>query len=127
MIANVTLLLSMPRHPKKVEKALPEQTLVVDNGAYTIKAGYATPSPNPDTDCHVIPNCIAKSRDSRIWIGAQLENCADYGDMTFRRPVQKGYLVSWEAEKEIWEKTFFDKAAKVKVPPLANMETMDWH
>ena len=88
---------------------------MVDNGAYTIKAGFATQSPDPETDCHVIPNCLAKSRDNRVWIGNQLQDCNDFGDMVFRRPVQKGYLVNWEAEKEIWDNTFFDKNAKLKV------------
>lgn len=105
----------MPRQSKVVEHVLPEQSLVIDNGAYTLKAGFATAVPDPNTDCHVIPNCLAKSRDNRVWIGAQLEHCADFGDMVFRRPVQKGYLVNWEAEKEIWENAFFDKAAKLKV------------
>ena len=80
-----------------------------------MKAGFATPSPNEETDCRAIPNCIAKSRDNRLWVGAQVEKCADYGDMTFRRPVQKGYLVNWEAEREIWDNTFFDRAAGLKV------------
>lgn len=105
----------MPRQAKTVEHTLQKQTLVVDNGAYTIKAGFATQAPNTETDCHVIPNCLAKSRDGRVWVGSQLENCADFGDMTFRRPVQKGYLVNWEAEKDIWENTFFEKGAKLKV------------
>ena len=105
----------MPRQSKAVERTVPERVLVVDNGAYTIKAGFANPSPDPDTDCHVIPNCIAKSRDNRVWIGAQMESCSDYGDMAFRRPVQKGFIVNWEAEREIWEKTFLAKDAKVKV------------
>jgi actin-related protein len=43
--------------------------------------------------------------------------------MVFRRPVEKGYLVNWEAEKEIWEESFFDDKAKLKVlhtfPPVA--------
>ncbi|MCJ1281372.1 Actin- protein 6 [Xylographa opegraphella] len=107
----------MPRQSKAVERILPERTLVVDNGAYTIKAGFANSLPNPDTDCHVIPNFIAKSRDNRIWIGAQMEECSDYGDMGFRRPIQKGFLVNWEAEREIWEKTFLAKDAKVKCDP----------
>ena len=105
----------MPRQSKAVERSLPERVLVVDNGAYTIKAGFANAVPDPDTDCHVVPNCIAKSRDNRVWIGAQMEKCSDYGDMAFRRPVQKGFLVNWEAEKEIWEKTFLAKDAEVKV------------
>ncbi|KAG9693640.1 Actin/actin-like protein, partial [Aureobasidium melanogenum] len=69
------------------------QTLVVDVGAWSLKAGYAS----SDT-CHVAPNCIAKSRDNKTYVGSQLSQCTDYGDMTFRRPVQKGYIVNWPAE-----------------------------
>ena len=105
----------MPRQPKVVDHVLSERTLVLDNGAYTMKAGFATQDPNPETHCHVIPNCIAKSRDNRIWVGNQLDNCNDFGDMIFRRPVQKGYLVNWEAERQIWDNTFLDKSAVLKV------------
>ena len=123
----------MPRQSKPVERTLPDCTLVLDNGAYTMKAGFANPSPDPDTDCYVIPNCIAKSRDNRVWIGAQMENCLDYGDMAFRRPIQKGCLVNWEAEREIWENTFLAKDAKVKVvlsipsPARTNCSQCDPH
>ncbi|KAI9820204.1 MAG: Actin- protein 6 [Pycnora praestabilis] len=107
----------MPRQAKSTEQALPEQTLIVDNGAYSIKAGFATPAADLDESCKVIPNCIARGRDKRIWIGAQLEKCKDFGEMAFRRPVEKGYLVNWEAEKEIWDNSFFDKDAKLKCNP----------
>lgn len=112
----------MARQSKTVEKArppsrtLPDKILVIDNGAYSMKAGYTTPNPD-ESHCITIPNCLAKSRDNRVWIGAQLEKCVDFGDMVFRRPLQKGYLVNWESEKEIWENTFFDKGAKIKVTP----------
>lgn len=33
----------------------------------------------------------------------------------FRRPVEKGYLVNWEAEKEIWDLTFLDKESPLAV------------
>ena len=79
-----------------------------------MKAGFATPSPDPEKDCLLVPNCIGKSRDKRLWIGSQLEDCKDYGEMAFRRPVEKGYVVNWEAEKEIWDNTFFDKGAQLK-------------
>jgi actin-related protein 6 len=72
------------------------RTLVVDVGAWSLKAGYASDDNN--TDCHVAPNCIAKSRDNKTYVGSQLSQCADYGDMTFRRPVQKGYIVNWPAQ-----------------------------
>ena len=102
------------RPPKFV---LPERTLVVDNGADTIKAGFASKSPSVD-NCHVIPNCIAKVPGSqKTWVGAQWDHCTDFAEMAFRRPVQKGYLVNWEAEREIWDQEFFDKGAKLYCDP----------
>ena len=108
----------MPRQTKAAEYALPEHTLIVDNGAYSIKAGFATTLSDPEKDCHVVPNCMARSRDKRVWVGSQLESCKDFGEMAFRRPVEKGYLVNWEAEKEIWDSTFFDKGAQLKARVL---------
>lgn len=105
----------MPRHAKPTAPPPPPNTLIVDNGAHTIKAGFAPSEPDVDAQCQIIPNCIARGRDRRVWIGAQLEKCKDFGEMAFRRPVEKGYLVNWEAEKEIWESAFFDKDAKLKV------------
>jgi hypothetical protein len=67
---------------------MPQRTLVVDNGSYTIKAGFAKASSSYD-DCHIIPNCIVRSRDRRVLVGTQLESCRDYGGMAFRRPVEK--------------------------------------
>lgn len=104
----------MPRQAKAAEPSLPVQTLVVDNGAYTIKAGFATPTSTLE-DCLIIPNCIAKDRGKRVWVGPQLEDCNDFGEIAIRRPVEKGFLVNWEAEKGIWDQTFFKSNAKLKV------------
>ncbi|THZ70891.1 actin-related protein-like protein 6 [Aureobasidium pullulans] len=71
-------------------------TLVVDVGAWSLKAGYASLDSN--NSCHVAPNCVAKSREGKTYVGSQLSQCTDYGEMTFRRPVQKGYVVNWPAE-----------------------------
>ena len=95
---------------------LPDKTFIIDNGAYTMKSGYA-----PDTStlqdeqtalsaCTSIPNAIAKTRGNRVYIGAQLSNqITDVNEMAFRRPVEKGYIVNWETQKEIWEHSFFDE------------------
>ncbi|KAI9840297.1 MAG: Actin- protein 6 [Sclerophora amabilis] len=107
----------MARPKKAPSRRLAEKTLVIDNGAYSLKAGFATSDPEFEAKCHTIPNCMGKARDRRVWIGSQLENCNDFGEMAFRRPVEKGYLVNWEAEKEIWDSTFFDRDAKLKCDP----------
>ncbi len=104
----------MPRPAKPAERVLPDQTLIIDNGAFTMKAGFAKSSPTLD-DCQTIPNCLARDRGKRVWVGSQLEKCNDFGEITFRRPVEKGFLINWEAEKAIWDNTFIDKGAKLAV------------
>ncbi|KAI5815180.1 actin family [Pyronema omphalodes] len=94
----------------------PPTTLVVDNGSYTIKAGFGSSSPSYD-DVYLIPNCIARTRDRRSLVGTQLETARDFGGMAFRRPVEKGYLVNWEAEKEIWDRTFLETDSPVHADP----------
>ncbi|KAK1050484.1 Actin- protein 6 [Friedmanniomyces endolithicus] len=94
---------------------LASRTLILDNGAHTIKAGFSShlsSTPISTTACHVIPNCIARStRDRRTYIGPELTTCADFGDLAYRRPVEKGYVVNWEGEKAIWERGFLANAA----------------
>ena len=104
----------MPRVAKSAERVLPERSLVIDNGAYTIKAGFATPAPDIE-GCQVIPNCLAKDRGKRVWIGNQLFKCQDFGEIAFRRPVEKGFIVNWEAQKAVWDSTFIDKGAALAV------------
>lgn len=79
-----------------------------------MKAGFATSTPNLE-DCHVIPNCLARDRGKHVWIGAQLEKCNDFGEIAFRRPVEKGFIVNWETEKAVWDGTFIEKKSKLAV------------
>lgn len=93
------------------------RTLVLDNGAYTIKAGFSSPLIEEPASPRLIPNCIARDREKKIYVGSQLSTCKDFSEIVFRRPVEKGYLVNWEAEKEIWEHEFFDTGAKLFCDP----------
>ena len=111
----------MPRATKPAEKALPSQTLIIDNGAFTIKGGFGTENPTTEY-CHVIPNCIGRDRGRRVWIGSQLEKCTDFGEIAFRRPVEKGFLVNWEAEKAIWDNSFIDNGAPLQVGRISFFE-----
>ncbi|KAL1610460.1 Actin-related protein 6 [Paraconiothyrium brasiliense] len=100
--------------PKKKAKAsVPSQTLVIDNGAYTLKAGLVSHEAINLSydDCSVIPNCIARSaRDKRTYIASELAECKDFGELAFRRPVERGFIVNWEAQKAIWEHEFMGAA-----------------
>lgn len=111
---------STSRSKPKTTSTLRPKTLILDAGAHTIKAGYASHTstsasgPDPDTACHVIPNCIARSaRDRRTYVGSQLSACQDFGELAFRRPVEKGFITNWEGEKAIWEGSLLrsDRAA----------------
>ena len=113
------------RQSKTHERTRPDKTLVIDNGAYTIKAGYASSEPKFE-DCETVPNCIARDREKRTWIGSQLGKCKDFGEIVFRRPVERGYLVNWEAEKAIWDTTFFDKGAKLQVRSFSRYGMQDF-
>ena len=93
----------------------PSTTLVLDNGADTIKAGFVT---GDKTDGpRVIPNCLARDRLRKTYVGSELEKCRDFGELAFRRPVEKGFVVSWEAQKEIWDREFFDDKAPSRCDP----------
>lgn len=107
-----------PRGPRKSAAAAPKNTLVLDNGAYTIKAGLVGTSSAEPTydDCHISPNCVARSsRDKRTYISSELDDCRDFGELAFRRPVEKGFIVSWEAEKAIWEHEFMGEGKGPRV------------
>ncbi|KXT05140.1 hypothetical protein AC578_7602 [Pseudocercospora eumusae] len=94
---------------------LGKTTLIFDNGAHTIKSGLSTPGSEPATtsDCRLIPNCIARSqRDKLTYIGSDLDRCGDFGELALRRPVEKGFVVNWESEKAVWEKTMQDFGIK---------------
>ncbi|KAH7309805.1 actin family [Stachybotrys elegans] len=73
-------------------------TLVLDNGGYTIKAGLVRGAEIDEP--RVIPNCIARDRGKKIYVASDLENCRDFGEVQFRRPVEKSFIVNWEAQKE---------------------------
>uniref|UniRef100_A0A914W9Q4 Actin-related protein 6 n=1 Tax=Plectus sambesii TaxID=2011161 RepID=A0A914W9Q4_9BILA len=76
---------------------------VMDNGACTIKAGYAT-----GKEPRQIPNCIIKAKNERkrVYIGDQIDECKDRSSLFFLLPFQKGFLVNWDVEHQVWDHTF---------------------
>ncbi|KAG5918364.1 Actin- protein 6 [Claviceps africana] len=93
------------RKAKPAPDPRPARTLVVDNGAYTLKAGVV--ADGHVSPPRVIPNCIARDRSRRTYLGSELSRCRDYGEIQVRRPVERGFIVNWEAQKEIWDQELF--------------------
>lgn len=114
--AEVNLFTMAPsRKSKPAASPPPSRTLVLDNGANTIKAGFVTADAIDEP--RVIPNCLARDRDRKTYIASDLAKCKDFGEIAFRRPVEKGYIVNWEAQKEIWDHEFCDNKAPQKCDP----------
>lgn len=105
--------------PGQTASRVASRTLIFDNGAHTIKAGFCTPQSEPQlSDCHLVANCIARSqRDKLTYIGAELDDCGDFGELQIRRPIERGYVVNWEGEKAIWERTVFDPKSALQCEP----------
>ncbi len=103
------------RRSKPAPPPPPSRTLVLDNGAYSIKAGFVADDKTDEP--RVIPNCIARDRLRKTYVASDLEKCKDYSEVVFRRPVEKGYIVNWEAQKEVWDHEFFDAKAAQKCDP----------
>jgi len=81
-----------------------KNVFVLDNGGCTIKAGFASSSVEP----RIMPNAVmkAKSERRRPFIGDQLEECRDISGLYYILPVQKGYLINWDTQKDVWDYLF---------------------
>ncbi|TWU76103.1 Actin- protein 6 [Metarhizium rileyi] len=103
------------RKAKPVRPERPTNTLIVDNGAYTLKAGIVADGHVGDP--RIIPNCVVRDRSRKVYLGSDMAKCRDLGELQFRRPVERGFIVNWEAQKEIWDQELFDGAATTKCDP----------
>ncbi|TVU01312.1 hypothetical protein EJB05_53220 [Eragrostis curvula] len=76
----------------------------MDNGGGLLKAGFGG-----DKDpIAVVPNCMAKAPggNSKKWLVAdqlQAED-VDATGMTLKRPIDRGYLINTEVQREVWER-----------------------
>ncbi|POS73833.1 actin [Diaporthe helianthi] len=104
-----------PRRSKPAPPPQPTRTLVIDNGAHTLKAGFVTADAIDEPT--VIPNCIARDRTRKTYVASDLSKCNDFGEISFRRPVDKGFIVNWEAQKEVWDHEFLGNDAPLKCDP----------
>ncbi|KAI0372330.1 actin-like protein Arp6 [Pilatotrama ljubarskyi] len=80
------------------------KTVVLDNGASTIKAGILGVH---DDKPLVIPNSVVRSKgDNATYVGHELAKCRDFTSLRFRLPFEKGFLVDWDAQKAVWDGLF---------------------
>ncbi|XP_015280306.1 PREDICTED: actin-related protein 6 isoform X4 [Gekko japonicus] len=77
-------------------------TLVLDNGAYNAKIGYS------HAHVSVIPNCQFRSKTARLktFTANQLDEIKDPSGLFYILPFQKGYLVNWDVQRQVWDYLF---------------------
>jgi actin-related protein 6 len=55
-----------------------------------------------------VPNCITRSKTERRrnFISNQLDECKDLSSLYYLLPFQKGYLINWDTQRQIWDHIF---------------------
>lgn len=54
----------------------------------------------------VFPNCTAKVKgEKRVLVGQDLSEARDVSSLAVRRPIDRGYIVAWDMQKEIWARS----------------------
>ncbi len=76
--------------------------LVVDNGAWELKAGLAD-AKEPSL---VMPNCVIKSHKrgvKQLLVGDQTASVREAATL-YRRAFERGYLTDWGLERRVWDR-----------------------
>ncbi|KAJ2756229.1 Actin- protein 6 [Coemansia pectinata] len=83
-------------------------TLILDNGSYSIKGGYAT------DDCPwLIPNAITRTkRTKRVYVGDLIDTSTDISGLYYRSPFERGFLTRWDCELAVWDRVFSNDVLK---------------
>jgi len=62
----------------------------------------------------VVPNCVAKPKgDKRSYVCDEIHGVKDISSLNLRRPIDRGYVVNWDLQKDIWDHVF-KKVLKIK-------------
>lgn len=78
-----------------------KQTLVLDNGSYNVKAGFAGEAPV------TVHSALAKAKDGIIYVGNDIFARPNlHLGVQFKRPHDQGHLTLWETERTVWDYTF---------------------
>ncbi|SGY73736.1 BQ5605_C005g03315 [Microbotryum silenes-dioicae] len=99
-----------------------EPTLIIDNGAHTIKALWANKPthPNASTAPQVYRNAIIRSKTERKnYIADEFDDCQDFGALTMRLAFERGILNNWDVEKQVWDRIFSNKGRGLAIDPSA--------
>ena len=83
------------------------QTIVLDNGASHIKAGFA----GIDDPKFSMANVVGRPKREtfRRLVGddaTSIDQVGDFSQLLYSRPFEKGYLTNWQLQTEVWIVSF---------------------
>ena len=84
--------------------------LVIDNGGHTCKVGFA----GEDKPTKCMFNGLVKSKsEHKVFVGDQLDNAQDLSSLQYRLSLERGCLVNWDTQAEVWARAFGPDVLKV--------------
>eukprot|EP00898_Chlorokybus_atmophyticus_P005006 jgi/Chlat1/5506/Chrsp360S00836 len=88
------------------------RALVLDNGACAIKAGFTGDNATAESLATSLPkvlcpNAVGRMRGDKKWLAADLlDDASDLAQIAIKRPFDRGYLVNWDVQREVWDRVF---------------------
>ena len=90
--------------------ARPTATVVIDNGGHTCKVGFAGQAEPVKS----MPNGIAKSKtEHKVFVADQVDACKDFSALQYRNSLERGCLVNWDVQSQVWTRAFGPEVLKV--------------
>nr|CAB3219971.1 actin-related protein 6-like [Phallusia mammillata] len=80
-----------------------KNVVVLDNGACTLKICRSG-----ETVVRTVPNSIFRSKTERrkSFVSSRIDSCKDFSSLFYVLPFQKGYLLNWDVQRQIWDFIF---------------------
>mmetsp|Transcript_4605 Transcript_4605/g.15098 ORF Transcript_4605/g.15098 Transcript_4605/m.15098 type:complete len:438 (+) Transcript_4605:72-1385(+) len=76
--------------------------VVIDNGGHMCKVGFAG-QPEP-LRCMLNGVVRSKGATGKVYVGDQYDKCPDYSSLQYRRSLERGCLVNWDTQAEVWSR-----------------------
>ena len=84
--------------------------IVIDNGGHTCKVGFA----GEKAPRKLMHNGMVKSKaEHKVFVADQLEKCQDFSALQYRNSLERGCLVNWDTQAEVWARAFGPDVLKV--------------